>query len=111
MSRLNVRYASRNIMSEECFKLFNAHVALVQPFDICLPKHNLFWHLLYNSELQGNPECYSNWMDETLNKLLKCVCKHATHGNHVFESSVLLRMQELLSGEYAPNKIETRWEC
>ena len=43
---------------------------------------------------QGNPNIYSNWIDEDLNKTLKACCKNVSQAT--FEASVLLKMREIL---------------
>ena len=79
--------------------MYNEHMGLMAPFQIYLPKHHMFYHLLWNIEFQGNPEVYSNWMDETLNNVLKSCCRHVHQMN--FEAETLLRMRELLRREFA----------
>ena len=79
---------------QETFRLYNQHVALIQPFDQYVPKHHAFYHLLRNSAWQGNPTLYANWEDEALNKVLKGCCRNISQLR--FEDNVLLRMRELL---------------
>jgi hypothetical protein len=77
--------------------LYQTHLALMGAEDAFVPKHHLMFHLLSNAAFLGNPRRYSTWLDESLNKLLKATCRHASQA--VFEASTLLRMRELLAVE------------
>lgn len=81
---------------KESFRLYNRHVALMLPFEAYTPKHHLCFHLLGNLAEHGNPLYYSNWEDETQNRVLKQACRLASQTT--FESSTLLRMREILAG-------------
>jgi hypothetical protein len=76
-------------------RLYNEHVALMHPFDCYVMKHHLVVHLIANTGFHGNPNKYSTWVDESLNKVLKAACKNASPLR--FDQSVLLRMRDLLS--------------
>ena len=75
-------------------------MALMLPYEVYIPKHHLVYHMLEKIRFQGNPEVYSNWMDETLNKMTKKICKNLSQ--QAFELGLLLRMREVLLGELAP---------
>ena len=79
---------------DECFRLYNQHMALMQPFDEFVPKHHIVYHLLLKMVVHGNPKETATWKDEALNKLLKSCCKNASQAT--FEPTVLVRMAELL---------------
>ena len=63
-------------------------------FESFIPKHHVLWHLLDRMSFQGNPNIYSNWIDEDLNKTLKACCKNVSQAT--FEASALLKMREIL---------------
>ena len=65
----------------------------MREFDIYQPKHRVMLHLLANQRRQGNPAVYSNWMDETLNRVLATVGR-AVHSVR-FEQDVLSRMSSM----------------
>ena len=75
-------------------------MALMEPESAFTPKHHIVFHLLLRSDFFGNPKGYSAWLSEAKNKVLKLACRETSQAT--FESSVLLRMQELL----APRKRE-----
>ena len=77
-------------------------MALMLPYEVYIPKRHLVYHMLDKIGYQGNPEVYSNWMDETLNKVMKKTCKNLSQ--QAFEPGLLLRMREVLLGEIAPFK-------
>ena len=71
------------------------HIALMQPYDIFVPKHHITFHLLFSTKYLGNPTKFATWVDESLNKTLKQACKNACAAT--FENSVLMRMQHILA--------------
>lgn len=91
---------------EESFDDYNKHLALMAPYSSYVPKHHVCVHMMANLELHGNPSTYSNWTDESLNKILKASCRHVSQ--RTFESSLLLRMRELLavSGPIKRSRVE-----
>jgi len=62
------------------------------------PKRHAIVHMIRNTPRQGNPRCYANWLDESLNKVLKRCCREIAQST--FESNVLLAMAELLKTGY-----------
>ncbi len=82
-------------IAQESFRLYNRHIALMVEYNCYLPKHHMMYHLIGSLAANGNPDWYSNWVDETLNKTLKATCRHVSQ--QTFEASVLLRMRELLA--------------
>ena len=62
--------------------------------ELVQPKKHMVAHMLLKMCLQGNPQRYANWLDESLNKLLKKSCR--TVSQVTFERFLLLRMQETL---------------
>ena len=60
------------------------------------PKRHAMSHMILDSGFLGNPRCYANWVDESLNKLLKACCRKVSQTT--FEEMVLLAMSELLGG-------------
>jgi hypothetical protein len=55
-----------------------------------IPKLHLGMHLVYRQRMQGSGNLYSNWLDESLNKVFKAACRHASQTT--FETTVLTRM-------------------
>ncbi len=70
-------------------------MALMAPFECYVPKHHISYHLLAALERNGNPTWYANWVDETLNRTLKAVCKNVSQA--CFETVVLLRMRDVMT--------------
>ena len=62
--------------------------------EVYTPKNHLMLHLLRGLRYYGNPNVYSTWFDESLNKTLKARCRETSQAT--FEASVLYRMRELL---------------
>ena len=62
--------------------------------DLLIPKCHLLFHLLERLDWFGNPRMYSNWQDESLNRILKTACQGISQ--KTFEFSLLLRMVDLL---------------
>ena len=60
------------------------------------PKRHAMSHMILDSGFLGNPRCYANWVDESLNKLLKACCRKVSQTT--FEEMVLLAMSQLLAG-------------
>ena len=58
------------------------------------PKKHSTVHLLKDAAWFGNPRLYANWIDESLNKILKMSCR--TCSQATLESSVLTRMSTTL---------------
>ena len=75
-------------------------MALIVEYDCYLPKHHMLYHLIDSLVAFGNPSWYSNWLDESLNRLLKSSCRYASQ--QTFEASVLLAMKDLLGGAGHP---------
>ena len=79
---------------QECFVVYQTHMALMEPEGVFIPKHHIILHLLLRSDFFGNPKCYSAWLSEAKNRLLKQACRDTSQAT--FDASVLLRMQKLL---------------
>ena len=56
-----------------------------------LPKHHLWIHLVHKAVKTGNPRLLDNFLNESLNKLLKSTCRHASQ--ITWEKSVLFKMK------------------
>ena len=77
------------------FRAFNSFAdATAGVPGIEIPKRHLSVHLLKDTAFLGNPRFYSNWLDESLNKLLKQVCRGISQAT--FDCTVLSAMQRLL---------------
>ena len=61
------------------------------PFEWELPKHHLWVHMVNRVSKTGNPRLVDNFLNESLNKLLKSTCKYASQ--ITFERSVLYKMK------------------
>ena len=83
---------------EDCFSLYGEFDELTQHIEeLLIPKRHLIFHMLERLEDFGNPEWYSNWYDEHLNKLLKNACRCVSQAT--FETSILQNMRYLLREE------------
>ena len=60
------------------------------------PKLHLWAHQAERSERQGNPQYFSTWKDEALNKVIATIAKGV--GTVHFEARVLLRFREEMAG-------------
>ena len=68
---------------------------LTSPFeDMAFPKRHVVSHLVTKASFFGNPNLYSNWEDESLNRLLKAACRKVSQ--RTFEGFLLMRFQMLL---------------
>ncbi len=76
-------------------RLWAQHVALLSPYNAYKPKHHLIFHLIFDSQWFGNPNHYSCWYDEALNKVLKQACRLCSQS--VFEQSLLMQMRDILN--------------
>ena len=61
------------------------------PFAWELPKHHLWIHMVHRAIKTGNPRLVDNFLNESLNKLLKSTCRYASQ--ITFERSVLCKMK------------------
>ena len=66
------------------------------------PKKHSTAHMLAKMRWFGNPRMYSNWLDESLNKLLKQSCRFCSQAT--LETSVLIRMRQTLRKEILKRK-------
>ena len=67
---------------------------LTSPFeDMAFPKRHVVSHLVTKASFFGNPNLYSNWEDESLNRLLKAACRKVSQ--RTFEGFLLMRFQML----------------
>ena len=71
----------------DCFK---RHMVLVRDYGT-IPKHHQWLHGLLRQSTLGNARLYWNFLDESLNKVLKGCCKHASQAT--FEPTVLSKMR------------------
>ena len=66
----------------------------MRDFETVLPKHHLWIHMTARSERNGNPRLVANFLNESLNKLLKGACRNCSQ--MTFEKSVLWKMRGAL---------------
>ena len=86
-----------------CFDLINRAFTLTEGVDdLNTPKKHLVTHLFYDMQFLGNPRFYSNFYDESLNKLLKSFCRLVSQDT--FEYFLLLRMRDGLRIEASKRK-------
>ena len=87
----------------ECWDNYKQFLALTDidddDMDQRMPKRHLILHMLERLPDFGNPRFYANWMDETLNKVLKRTCKSVSQVT--FEPALYVRMRELLKRIHA----------
>eukprot|EP00974_Lingulodinium_polyedra_P037392 3586838-Lingulodinium_polyedra.AAC.1 len=62
--------------------------------DLRTPKRHAVAHMIIKAPLLGNPRCYANWLDESLNRVLKAACRERSQAT--FEQELLLCMPALL---------------
>ena len=86
------------VAQARCVALYQRFLEVTQRFnDMLIPKRHLVRHMLERVGDFGNPEYYSNWYDEHLNKLLKKACLAVSQ--YSFEASLLDSMRYLLEKE------------
>jgi len=84
---------------QEAWSRWKQHLALTQEIpELQIPKRHVMFHLLEKLPFLGNPRYYSNWLDESLNRMLKDACRQISQ--QTFEESLLLRMPELLQSYF-----------
>ena len=81
--------------SQESFRLLRRHWALAKPMVPAIPKLHQCWHMVERQTELGAWRASATWFDEGLNRVLRDAAKGAHQ--MCFESSVLWRMQRLLS--------------
>jgi hypothetical protein len=79
---------------QELLDFHKRHMILMAQFEIYTPKHHLMFHLCIRAREHGNPWLYHTFLDESLNKQLKAVCRNVHQ--MTFESTVLSKMVETL---------------
>ena len=83
---------------QRAYDLYQRHLALTDEFgDMHIPKRHVLFHALDKLGSFGNPRFYSNWYDESLNRMLKLSCR--TLSQTTFEQTVLLSMRAQLCDE------------
>ena len=88
---------------QESYDCWNDFVHATQWCDeLNIPKKHMVLHMLERLTEAGNPTYYSNWLNESLNKLLKQCCRNVSQ--HTFESGLLIRMRALLRKRGASTK-------
>jgi len=78
------------------FEFYNQHLDAIRSFATFVPKHHIVVHMLDKMSYQGNPVYYATWLDESLNKTLKAICRFTSQAT--FEISVLTRIRIILAG-------------
>ena len=78
----------------ECFDLWNVYLSETESFDITTPKSHMQVHLLGQIYWFGNPQEYSLWEDESLNKALKQSCRSLSQAT--FDKTIIQIMTERL---------------
>ena len=80
---------------QEMLDMWKRFQALTEDID-CLhtPKRHALTHMILKTPRQGNPRGYANWLDESLNKVLKAACREISQST--FEPFILMTMPELL---------------
>ena len=63
---------------QDLFDSMKQHLLLMRDFEIFLPKHHLWTHMTARSERNGNPRLVANFLNESLNKLLKGACRNCS---------------------------------
>ena len=87
--RLSVTELQRAV---DCWSTFCRLTAEVE--DMLIPKRHMMSHLVVSATWFGNPNLYSNFEDERLNKPVKASCR--TVSRVTFEPLLLLRFKILL---------------
>ena len=86
-----------NLVQEsfDCYNRFIAVTAEIPEFHECFkPKRHLAFHMLRDLVYFGSPKAYANWLNESLNKMLKGCCRNVSQQR--FEETVLAGMRHLL---------------
>ena len=84
---------------QELLDLWKRHMSLMTEFDIFTPKHHLMFHMILRASVLGNPWMYNTFLDESLNKQLKAVCRLCHQVT--FESIAILKITEVLKRQAA----------
>ncbi len=82
---------------QELYDNLKRHMTLLRDFNIFLPKHHQWMHLVQNVGFHGSPKLYQCFYDEHLNKSLKAACRHVHQAN--FEGPVLKKLEEIVKSK------------
>ena len=98
---LEVCIASPGVMPthavQELYDTMVKHLRLIEGLNLETPKHHLWTHLVAQSQWLGNPRTFQNFLNESDNKTLKMVCRHASQAT--FETNILHKMNEIMRPE------------
>ena len=85
-------------------QLFNRYLVLTNNLeDLRFPKRHLAMRLVKSVGFLGNPRWFANWMDESLNKLLRATCRNVSQST--FDVTVLSGMRRLSRSQTSPEAI------
>ena len=81
---------------QDCFDSVNrVYADTLHIEELDTPKKHMFIRLRDDLHVLGSPRYYTNWLDESLTKLLKALCRLVSQG---------LRMRETLKTEASKRK-------
>ena len=75
--------------------MWKRHIILMREHESFTPKHHLMFHCCLRSIWLGNPWTYHTFLDESLNKQLKAVCRLCHQST--FESTAMIKLNKVLS--------------
>jgi hypothetical protein len=75
---------------KELLDKWKRHLSLIRDLGVFTPKHHLMLHMILRAPFFGNPWSHHTFLDESLNKQLKAVCRLCHQ--LTFDSTVLIKM-------------------
>ena len=67
------------VVVDQGIQMLNRYLLLTKDIeDVQFPKRHLAMHCVKLAGVLGNPRYYANWMDESLNKLLRSTCRNVS---------------------------------
>ena len=74
--------------------MWKRFMRVTEQLDIYIPKSHLMYHLIIRLYLMGNPMSYTTFLDESLNKTLKKVCRLCHQ--MTFDTMCVIKMHQVL---------------
>ena len=84
------------------FKMFLALTANME--GMAIPKRHVMMHVLDDMHKFGNPKTYANWLNESMNKVLRKCCRQVSQCT--FDTAVLSGFRELHKRRSTKRKLD-----
>ena len=89
---------------DQGIQMLNRYLLLTQDIEeLQYPKRHLAMHCVKLVGVLGNPRYYANWLDESLNKVLRSTCRNVSQAT--FDMTVLSGMRRLSGFQCSPEDI------